>query len=427
MSASMSGGPVEETGAGASNDRSPQIAVLTGLRGFAALMVVLIHTSGHTGYPWLGVKGFGPISLFVLSGFLLYRPWARWMLRLGRRPSVRSFAIRRLCRIFPAYLVVLLVVAAVYPPSTPNGLEGWLRGLTLTGIYASDGLRPGMEQTWSLGTELSWYVALPLLAVLPPLVVRRRSPRQAYWLTFAMLSLSLPVSAAWVWWVEVNHLGIYFTYSFWLPGSLFCFSSGALVALLVEGSQAGIVNVSRLHFVTHHWFLMLIALAAVAVGSSSLSGPDLYVPATFGERQVRTGCALVLAVSLLLLAVFGDLKSPVNRLMGSRGAVATGRWSYGIYLWHLPVIAVLFTDFTFPAGVPGLILALAVVLTISVTLSAATFAWVERPAMDWSHRRTRSPRHIANVASQAVPRAQITSARTTALSTAASGAPADAG
>src|SRR3712207_5648557 len=147
-------------------DRRAQIAVLTGLRGFAALMVLLIHSAGRTDYPGFGVQGYGPVALFVLSGFLLYRPWSMWALRDGKQPSVRTFARRRLARIFPAYLVVLLAFAVIYPASQPNGFDGWLRALTLTGTFASDGLRPGLEQTWSLGTELTWYVALPVMGLL---------------------------------------------------------------------------------------------------------------------------------------------------------------------------------------------------------------------------------------------------------------------
>jgi peptidoglycan/LPS O-acetylase OafA/YrhL len=121
-----------------------QIASLTGLRGFAALMVVVLHVAVLTDYPWLGIPDYGPVSLFVLSGFLLFRPWARWALRTGTRPSVRTFAYRRVTRIFPAYLVVLLVVTLVYPPARPDGIGQWLRAMTLTWIYQSGDFRAAL-------------------------------------------------------------------------------------------------------------------------------------------------------------------------------------------------------------------------------------------------------------------------------------------
>ncbi|MDP3894923.1 acyltransferase [Nocardioides sp.] len=370
---------------GRSLQKTLEIASLTGLRGFAAMIVVVVHVAGRTDFPWVGIHGYGPVSLFVLSGFLLYRPWARWLLGTAARPGLRSFFRRRVARIFPAYLLVLLTVAVVYPPSQPVGADGWLRAVTLTGIYASDGLRPGLEQAWSLGTELSWYVALPVVGLASFALLRRLSRRGAFWGAFLLLSLSVPVTAAWRWWVHIEDLGRHFTYSFWLPGFLAAFAAGALVALCIEGEHAGVVRLGRLHALAHGQRLLILAAVAVTlVGASSLGGPHAYAPATFSERNVRFVSVLVLATILLVAAAMGGPRSPVNRFLGTRGMVAVGRWSYGLYLWHLPVIVILAHDFVLPTGHVGLPLQLALVLVISLPLSAATYAWVERPAMAWS-------------------------------------------
>ena len=108
-------------------EKAIQVDALTGLRGFAALAVVAVHASGRTDFDWFGIHGYGPVSLFVLSGFLLYRPWSMWALSRGTRPEVRTFARRRLLRIFPAYLVVMLAIAVMLPESQPLGPDGWLR------------------------------------------------------------------------------------------------------------------------------------------------------------------------------------------------------------------------------------------------------------------------------------------------------------
>jgi peptidoglycan/LPS O-acetylase OafA/YrhL len=379
-------------------DHRAQVAVLTGLRGFAALMVVLIHSAGQTDYPGFGVQSYGPVSLFVLSGFLLYRPWSSWAIAQASRPSVRTFSRRRLYRIFPAYLVVMFAVAIIYPQSQPNGWDGWLRAFTLTGIYASDGLRPGLEQTWSLGTELSWYVALPIMGVLVGLVSRRMTPRGGWWLVTAALALSLPVTAVWRWWVHVENLGPLFTYSFWLPGFLVCFAGGAFVSHLINGERAGIIHLRWLRgAVAALWPVLLVITAAVAVAVSSLSGPDGYVPAEFSERQVRFVSATVLALALLVVAATGPMSSPINRVLASRPLDAVGRWSYGIYLWHLPVIVLLADDFRWRSGAWGFLLWLGTILVISVPLGAASWAWVEKPAITRSKRSraagSPAPRH----------------------------------
>lgn len=369
-------------------DHRAQVAVLTGLRGFAALMVLLIHSAGRTDYPGLGVQSYGPVSLFVLSGFLLYRPWSTWAITDGSRPSVRTFARRRVFRIFPAYLVAVFALAVLYPMSQPNGWDGWLRAVTLTGIYASDGLRPGLEQTWSLGTELSWYVALPIMGVTVGLLARRMSPRGGFWLVTAALALSIPVTAAWRWWVHVEDLAPLFTYSFWLPGFLVCFAGGAFVSHLLNGERKGIISLRWLRVpVARLWPVLLVIVIAVAVALSSLSGPDGYVPATFPERQVRFVSATVLAVTLLVVAATGPMSSPINRVLSSRPLDAVGRWSYGIYLWHLPVIVLLADEFRWRSGVWGFVLWLGTILAISLPLGAASWAWVERPAIARSKRK----------------------------------------
>lgn len=370
------------------DERRTQIASLTGMRGFAALMVVVIHSAGRTDFPGFGVHGYGPVALFTLSGFLLFRPWSRWGLRLAQRPSVRSFALRRLMRIFPAYLVVVLAVAVIYPPSQPRGADGWLRTLTLTHIYSANGLRPSMEQTWSLGTELAWYAALPVIGIAAALIAHRFSPKSGFWAVTILLSLSLPVTAVWRWWIHIEDLGRHFTYPFWLPAFALCFAGGALIAHILEGERAGVMAFRPLRRAAENrWLLIALAVVVTLVGASSLGGPALYVPSTFTERQVRFGCSTMLALILLVGAVFSSRETPLIRFFAARTMNAIGRWSYGIYLWHLPVTVLLEDEFTLRTGVGGFLLWQACILAVSIPLGAATYAWVEKPTIAWSRSR----------------------------------------
>lgn len=377
--------------------KTAQIASLTGLRGFAALMVVLIHVTVLTEYSWLGLPDYGPVSLFVLSGFLLYRPWARWGLRVDERPSVRAFAYRRVTRIFPAYLVVLFVVCAVYPPVRPEGMGQWLRAVTLTWIYQPGDFKPALQQTWSLATELSWYVALPVMGGAGALLARHLSQRRGFWTTTALLLTAVPISVAWRWWVDNEDLGRLFTYSYWLPGFLACFASGALVAHAVEGSRAGVVDLDRVRRVAADpWALVVLAVAVALLGTSRLGGANGFqTPISFGEHLVRATCATLVAVTLLVAAVLGPHSTPLNQALSSRWFQAIGRWSYGIFLWHLPLIVILDRDVSFPAGPMGLLWRLVLTLGLAIPLGAATYAWVERPTLAWSRRRVSSGRATA--------------------------------
>lgn len=369
---------------------APHLDALTGLRGFAAMGVVAVHASGRTDFPDFGIHGYGPVSLFVLSGFLLYQPWSRWAIGATGRPSVGTFTRRRLLRIFPAYLAVMLAVALMLPSSQPNGRDGWLRAFTLTGTFASDGLRPGLEQTWSLGTELSWYIVLPFLGIIAALIARRLTGRSGFYAVVWLMALSIPVTIVWRIWVEVENLGPRFTYSFWLPGFLVCFAAGAAVSHFLEGERAGLVDMSRLRgWFAHSWIVIGAAAVLIGIGGSPLGGPTLYLPATFSERQVRFACATALAVLLLLACVLSRPETPVVRLMSTRWMTALGRWSYGIYLWHLPVIVLLENDFTARTGFGGFLLWMACIFAVSIALGAATYALIERPSMDWSKRSRR--------------------------------------
>ncbi len=391
--------------------RQAQVAALTGLRGFAALMVVLVHVSVRTDYLWLGINSYGPISLFVLSGYLLYRPWAKWGMQVADSPSIPKFTRRRLARIFPAYLVVFLVVVVVDPASRPEGAGGWFYATTLTWIYAPGQFPIALAQTWSLATELSWYVALPVMGGITALIARRLTPHRGFWLTVAMILTSIPITAAWRWWVADSDLDIHFTYTFWLPGYLVCFAGGALVALFVEGDRAGLVSLRRARaLAADPWALLVFALAMALLGTSSVAGPDGYVPRSFAEEEVRFTTVTLLALTLLVVVVLGRLDSPFNRLLSTRWFVATGRWSYGIYLWHLPLIVITEKRFGFPDGVGGLVLQLGWVLALSISLAAATYAWVERPAIAWSHgSRTR----LAPAAASSTTSSQPTAAPAT--------------
>lgn len=393
--------------------RTAQIAALTGLRGFAALMVVVVHVAAQTAYPGIGIPGYGPVSLFVLSGYLLYRPWARWGMGVADRPSLRVFARRRLARIFPAYLLVLLVIAVIYPPSRPETAGGWARALSLTWIYQSGELRVAMLHTWSLAVEVSWYVALPVLAGVTTAVARSRAPRAGFWISAGLISLALPISALWRWWVQTNDLGIYFTFTFWLPGYLVCFAGGALVAHFVEGYRAGLVPLARVRaLASDPWALVLFAVAVAMIGTSPLGGPSGYVARGVGQERLRFACALIIAVTLLVIAVLGTRHSPLNRMLSTRWFNAIGNWSYGIYLWHLPLIIMSEQYMTFPDGVAGFVLRLAWVLGLAIPLSAATYTWVEEPAIRWSRRTTdRAPARTSSSTSAQPAAATATDSR----------------
>src|SRR3712207_525289 len=135
---------------------------LDGLRGIAALMVVAFHYGGPTLGPlsgWLGVQLF-----FVLSGFLITTLALREEDRTGRL-SFTGFYVRRLFRIVPVYLTVLVTVLALdvlrgaYEAGVGPNLWWYL---TFTVEWLPEPVPFG--QAWTLGIEEKFYLVWPLVA-----------------------------------------------------------------------------------------------------------------------------------------------------------------------------------------------------------------------------------------------------------------------
>ena len=178
------------------------------MRAVAALLVIGTHAAFATGKLTHGYLGavyarleIGVALFFVLSGFLLFRPWVVAAATDDTSPGLSRYARHRLRRIMPAYLVTVLATFELYVVFTPGPNPGqtWhglLRHLTLTQIYTTDYLttylHPGLSQMWSLAVEVSFYAALPAIAYV---LLRRRRPewRPARVLTaLAVLGLVTP-------------------------------------------------------------------------------------------------------------------------------------------------------------------------------------------------------------------------------------------
>lgn len=380
---------VDQENARSARTPKSHIAALTGLRGFAALGVVLVHGSGPTDYPWVGLHSYGPIALFVLSGFLLFQPWSKWMLGLGRRPAVRTFAKRRILRIFPPYLAALFIVALVLPASRPRGIEGWLHSVTLTQTFSPMGLRTAMGHVWSLNTEITWYAVLPLVGFLTAISCLRFRVRPvvAMWV---LLATALVVTVLWRAHIAYfdHDLATLLTRPFWFPGFAVCFIGGAFIShLVIEHRVNPESRFQPVHwFAQRPWIVIATVVAAAAVANSSLGGQWTWGIVTTQERSIRFAFTTVFALALLAAVSAGPPSSPIVRIFSKRWIVAIGRWSYGIYLWHLPVRELLMNHMEIPIGAMGLALWIGLILAVSIPLGAATYAFIERPTMGWSKR-----------------------------------------
>ncbi|WP_442012331.1 acyltransferase family protein [Mycobacterium sp. 2YAF39] len=360
------------------------LPAVEGMRACAAVGVVVTHVAfqtGHTG----GVTGrfFGRFDLavavfFALSGFLLWRGHAAAARGMRPIPPTGHYLRSRIVRIMPGYIVAVVVILSLLPEAKAD-LTVWLANLTLTQIYVPLTLTAGLTQMWSLSVEVAFYFALPLLALLARrLPVRARIPVIA---ATAMASLAwglIPFSAPF----GVNPLN-------WPPAFFSWFAAGMLLAELT------VMPVGWAHRLARRRVPMaLVAIAAFVVAASPLAGPEGLTPGTVSQFVVKIAMGAVLAAALIAPLVL-DRPDTRHRLLGSATMVTLGRWSYGLFVWHLAALAMVFPvigEFAFNGHMP-IVLLLTVVFGFAI--AAVSYALVESPCRNalrrWERRNDPSP------------------------------------
>ncbi len=373
-----------------------------GLRAIAALSVVFTHTAFISGYsfrsntwgPYLARMDIGVAVFFVISGFLLYRPFC--MARFADRPApdARAYGIRRGLRIFPAYWVaftaVLIVPALEGHDVGALGASRLIAHYGLVQIYAPRfGLLP-LQQAWTLATEISFYAFLPIWALCV-----RRGPRgttraalrseligvgslYAFGLVFRLF-LHDGANAG-VWRGLVN---------LWLPARIDHFAVGmALAALSAWWSTRGEAPRWTEHPVVPYasWLLALASfwLLSERIGLRNNRGS---LPFTTTQAWLVGLLWGFVGGFLVVPAVLGPQdRSLVRRLLRFRPLAALGVVSYGIYLWHESTLdwflrrkhLIVAGRFPNPSSFTTMT---AFVLVTTVLLAVVTYFVVERPAM----------------------------------------------
>ncbi|WP_018599005.1 acyltransferase [Mycobacterium sp. 155] len=322
-----------------------RVASLTGIRAVAAMLVVLTHaayTTGKYGQGYLGLvysrAEIGVPIFFVLSGFLLFRPWVKAAATGSEAPSLRRYAWHRVRRIMPAYVVTVLIAYLLYHFRTagPNPGHTWVglfRNLTLTQIYTDNYLfsflHQGLTQMWSLAVEAAFYVALPLLAYLLLVVLCRRQWRPGLLLVgLAALAAVSPV------WLTVVHrtAGLPDGARLWLPTYLAWFVAGMALTVLLQ-------------LKVRAYAMACLPLAAVSyfIVSTPIGGAPTTSPAGLGEALAKTLFYAVIAALLVAPPALGDSGWYV-RFLASRPMVFLGEISYEIFLIHLIVMELVMVE-----------------------------------------------------------------------------------
>ena len=361
-----------------------RLPALDGLRAVAALLVVATHAAYLTGATTSGgllgrLAGrgdFGVAIFFALSGFLLHHGLAADA-RDGRT-DLRAYAVRRAARVLPAYwLTLTAVVVATQPPLRTVVAQA----LTIQ-TYVPDTDLDAFSQSWSIPTEIAFYVVLPLVVVL--LERARRRHRDLPVVILAGTAVAAVVVLALV---PVGEVGETLLVERWLPARWPNFAVGMLLAEVVLRPQgrfaARVVALSR-----DTVGCLAVAGGAFILATTPIAGPLTLGPVSGAQLSVRLTLSTVVAGLLLAPLVLGrDDAYPAA--LASGPARGVGQVSYGLFLWHLPVFAALYavSGATFFTG--GIVPLLAVGLPLSLGLAWLSHVAVVRPSAWPAARRRR--------------------------------------
>jgi peptidoglycan/LPS O-acetylase OafA/YrhL len=367
--------------------RSRRLAGLDGIRGLAALYVVVNHVflRAFPGYPvdhapfwaaWFIYGRFAVVVFIVLSGFSLALSPGRHGWRLDK---VSSFARRRARRILPPYWAALafsLAVAWLIVPQPGRGVPNFksvvVNGLLVQNIVPAHSPNAAF---WSMAVEAQLYIAFPLLL----LMVRR-------WGAIVMLAtVTLVVAAVGIVGPHVAHLDTFVIQS--PPDLAALFAVGILAA--------GIVGASRAR---RQWPWPRLALAAAA--------PVLVTAWWQGsvwtlDHLYWVDLSLGPAIACLLAALATGRPARLLRLLDARPIRSLGSFSYSLYLTHAPIVAIVCERIVagrVAPGAPTFLVSLALVLPLTIVFARVFAAVFEIPFQ--------RPRHSSGVVRRHRPRAQ---------------------
>src|SRR3954447_16581914 len=372
----------------APSERIRRAAGLDGLRAVAALSVLFFHTWLY-GFdePSAVVRSsvfdkvafelrLGLIFFFVLSGYLLYRGFARAALSGEGRVDVRRYARRRVARIVPAYWLAMVGAVALLwgARGTPGVRLPAGAGLPLFAVfgqnYSLDTIMTLNPVTWTLCLEAAFYVLLPLIGWVAWRLGPRARGRQG------LLGRSfIPLGIVWNQLGHDNAWNIMLTKA--LPAFMPYFALGMLLALWAERRRERGTPQLRPR-----------ATAALVIGGFAIVVGDAYWHATAAPRAVNASLAVLADIPagvgfalVVAAAVVGSGRAV--RWMSWRPLAWIGLVSYGIYMWHVPLLLFEHRVGLFP---DSYLVRLVLLLAPALIVAGASWDLVERPLIGWAAR-----------------------------------------
>ena len=332
--------------------------------------------------------GVGVTLFFLISGFLLFRPYAVSMFGGPPPASLGVYASRRALRILPAYWLALTLLAIW--PGLPGVFESeWWALYGLLQSYSLAWLFKGLTPAWSLSVEAAFYALLPFFALALARAGRRLD-------LSGRLRLQLLVLAGFGAFGSGYRALSFHEKSLWLMGTtlpafLLWFAIGMSVAVASAWQQGRELAWRPTRWLATHsgwcWAAALGVLVTMAY-SNAFPRPFSAEPVTIGSYMGEHVLYALVALLVMLPAVFGEREGGLPRaIMGLPALRWLGRISYGVFLWHAPLLIALHAR-GFSRLIPGVPFLSLTLFGVPVVIACAWISWrlVEEPALRLAHR-----------------------------------------
>ncbi|HTN25642.1 MAG TPA: acyltransferase [Solirubrobacteraceae bacterium] len=372
------------------------------IRGIAMTMVFLAHVAVNAD-PGAGLENYhffkeivGRFDLalatfFVLSGYLIARPFLRSFVLDTKRPSVRRFTRNRVLRIVPAFFLISAIVLLIFgldgavgpTPDNPTGTappSTWwqiVSVFTFTQSYTTGSATLPIGQDWSLDVEVAFYAAIPIAAAISYRLGRRLKTPESRGLAALIFVGVLALVSIYLRQHNDNTLATLAS----PPLIIYAFLPGIALAI-AEPWAVPIFRGNPRRAKRFAWSMLAAAVLCWALYCYwDFNVQTTAIHHALGRRSLVSalfGMALLAALIALQLGV-----GKIPRIIDNRWTNFMGERSYAFYLMHIAVILLVIDLIGADAGTPALIVGMLVIaFPVTVALSALSWKFYERPFLE---------------------------------------------